>query len=52
MIVKWRLFAAAALVGGYLLISQGIPVIPVLVGCGLAALLTWRLSSRATAQSR
>jgi len=52
MMVKWKFFAGAAFLAAYLLISRGIPIIPVLVGCGLAALITWRKLSRTAAQSR
>jgi len=34
----------------YLLISRGVPLVPVLAGCGLAALMTWRKLSRQSAR--
>jgi len=43
---KWNLFFAAALLGAYMLISHGIPIVPVLGGCALAALFTWRQIAR------
>lgn len=39
---KWNLYFAASLLGAYMLISHGIPIVPVLAGCALAALFTWR----------
>lgn len=39
---KWQYFLAACFFASYLLISKGVPVLPVLAGCGLAAALTWR----------
>lgn len=39
---KWQYFLAACFFASYLLISKGVPLIPVLAGCALAALLTWR----------
>jgi len=52
MMVKWKFFAGAAFLAAYFLISRGIPVFPVLVGCSLAALITWRKLSRTAPQSR
>jgi hypothetical protein len=52
MILKWNLFAASAILAAYFLISRGIPVVPVLAGCGLAALVTWRKLSRSAAKVR
>ena len=49
--VKWKFFAGAAFLAAYFLISR-IPVFPVLAGCGLAALITWRKLSRTAPQSR
>ncbi len=46
MNLKWNLFFAAALLGAYMLISHGIPIVPVLAGCALAALFTWRQIAR------
>jgi len=46
---KWRFFSGAAIVVAYLLISHGVPVIPVLLGCGAAAIFTWRQVRRETA---
>jgi len=39
---RWQFFLAACFFASYLLISKGVPLFPVLAGCGLAALLTWR----------
>lgn len=52
MMLKWNLFAASALIAAYLLISRGVPAVPVLAGCGLAALVTWRKLSRSATQVR
>jgi hypothetical protein len=52
MILKWSFFFGAAVMAAYMLISRGIPVLPVLVGCALAALITWRNVSRRAAQDR
>jgi hypothetical protein len=38
MTITWRLFVPAALLTGYLLITRGVPVLPVLGGCLLAFL--------------
>jgi hypothetical protein len=46
---KWKFFFGAAALAAYLMIAQGVPVVPVLVGCAAAALLTWRKVSRQTA---
>jgi hypothetical protein len=43
---KWHFFLAACFFASYLLISSGVPLLPVLAGCGFAALLTWRQISR------
>lgn len=42
MMVKWSFFAGAAILAAYFLIRGGVPVIPVLAGCAVAALMTWR----------
>jgi hypothetical protein len=39
---KWQYFLAACFFASYLLISKGVPVVPVLAGCAFAAWLTWR----------
>jgi hypothetical protein len=49
---KWQYFLAAVFFGSYLLISRGVPLLPVLIGCAAAALITWRKIARQTAQSR
>ena len=49
---KWHYFIAAAFFGSYMLISRGVPLLPVLLGCAAAALLTWRKLSQQAAQSR
>ena len=35
---NWKFFIPALLFGGYLLISRGAPLAPVLLGCAAAAL--------------
>lgn len=49
MNVKWSFYLGAAVLAAYLLISAGTPVVPVLAGCGLAALFTWRKLARKAA---
>jgi len=49
---KWHYFLAACFFASYLLISRGVPVFPVLAGCGFAAVLTWRQLSRQPAPRR
>ncbi len=41
MELKWRFFAGAGILAGYFLISNGAPVVPVVVGVALAAGLTF-----------
>jgi hypothetical protein len=41
---KWSLFTCAVMLAGYLLLSQGVPLLPVLAGIGLAAIVTLRKS--------
>jgi hypothetical protein len=43
---RWHYFAAAAFFASYLLVSNGVPLIPVILGCTLAAWLTWRKFSQ------
>ncbi|HXM98545.1 MAG TPA: hypothetical protein VN982_08735 [Candidatus Dormibacteraeota bacterium] len=43
---KWSFFIAAAWLATYYLISRGVPVVPVIAGVGLAAVMTWRKLSR------
>jgi hypothetical protein len=38
---KWQYLLAACFFASYLLISKGVPIFPVLAGCGFAAWLTW-----------
>lgn len=52
MKAKWNLFFGASLLAAYMLISHGIPIVPVFAGCGLAALVTWRKLARQSAQGR
>src|SRR5947208_2979302 len=37
MKIKWNLYWAAALFAGYLLVSDGVPLLPVLAGVGITA---------------
>jgi hypothetical protein len=41
---KWGFFVCAVVLAGYLLLSQGVPLLPMLAGVGLAAILTLRKS--------
>jgi len=36
---KWQFFLAVCFFASYLLVSKGVPLFPVLAGCGFAALL-------------
>jgi len=47
---RWHYFLAAAFFASYLLVSHGVPFLPVVLGCVFAALLTWRKLSRQTAR--
>jgi hypothetical protein len=49
---KWQYFLAAVFFASYLLISRGVPLLPVSAGCVIAALITWRKLARQAAQSR
>jgi hypothetical protein len=49
---KWHSFLAACFFASYLLISRGVPLLPVLAGCGFAALLTWRQLARQSSSHR
>ena len=40
--MKWRYFLVAVLVVGYAMLAIGAPLIAVLGGCALAAILNWR----------
>ncbi len=43
MIVKWNFFIAAAFFSGWALISNGVPLAPVMAGIGAAGALNyWR----------
>jgi hypothetical protein len=41
---KGSFFTCAVVLAGYLLLSQGVPLLPVLAGIGVAAILTFRRS--------
>lgn len=49
---KWTFFLGAAALAAYFLIANGMPLFPVLAGCGLAGLVTWWKLSRQTAPTR
>jgi hypothetical protein len=49
---KWQYFLAAIFFASYLLISRGVPLLPVLIGCGIAGLITWRKLAEQSAQTR
>jgi hypothetical protein len=55
MTASWKFFIPAVLMGGYLLVSFGAPLGPVLLGCAAAAaanaLLGWRGRSRQAPRS-
>jgi hypothetical protein len=38
---SWGYFLSAAFFASYLLISNGVPLLPVLAGCGVAAFSMW-----------
>jgi hypothetical protein len=39
---RWIYFLPAAFFASYLLVSHGVSLFPVILGCALAAFLTWR----------
>jgi hypothetical protein len=45
---RWHYFVAAVFFASYLLVSNGVPLLPVIFGCLLAAVLTWRKFPRHT----
>jgi hypothetical protein len=49
---RWHYFLAACFFAGYLLLSRGVPLFPVIAGCVFASLLTWRQLSRVNAPRR
>ncbi len=52
MNLKWSFYFGAVVMAAYLLGSRGVPIVPILAGCGLAALMTWRKMSRQSSQRR
>jgi len=40
--MKWRYFVAAAMSVSIVLIANGVPVLPILVGCGAIAIWNFR----------
>ena len=46
MTSKWKFFFPAVIFGGYILVSRGAPLLAVILGCVVAALLTWLAPSR------
>jgi hypothetical protein len=55
MNASWKFFLPAVLFGGYLLISRGAPLVPVILGCVAAAVINlvmgWRGRSRQAPRS-
>ena len=49
MKIKWNLYWAAALFAGYLLVSNGVPLLPVLAGIGITAGVQFWRSHRLSA---
>jgi len=49
---KWQYFLAAVFFASYLLVSRGVPLLPVLAGCVVAAFVTWRRLARQDARGR
>jgi hypothetical protein len=49
---KWQYFLAAVFFASYLLVSRGVPLLPVLAGCVVAAFVTWWRLPRQDAQGR
>lgn len=39
--MKWKWFGGACIIVGALLIKVGVPVLPVLLGMGIAGYFTW-----------
>ena len=46
--MRWTYFFPAAFFGSYLLLSNGVPLLPVLLGCAAAAAVLWFRKSRET----
>jgi uncharacterized membrane protein len=44
---KWSFFAGAVILAGYMLLSYGAPPVAILIGIGLAAVYTGRISRAA-----
>jgi Flp pilus assembly protein TadB len=49
---KWHYFLAAVFFASYLLVSRGVPLLPVLAGCVMAAFVTWWRLARQNARGR
>ena len=47
---KWQYFLAAVFFASYMLVSRGVPLLPVIAGCAIAALITWWKLARQTAR--
>jgi len=44
---KWRYFFGACILSVGLLLKAGVPIVPLVLGLGAAAYVTWRKSRRA-----
>ena len=42
--MNWKFFLGACILATGLLIKAGAPLVPLVIGIGFAALVTWRLS--------
>jgi hypothetical protein len=47
---RWKYFIGASILAAGLLVKAGAPLVPVVLGLGVAAFLTWKKNSRPTNQ--
>ena len=44
--MKWKFFIGSCILAGGLMIKFGAPIIPVVLGIALAAVISWRIRQR------
>lgn len=44
---KWKLFIGASILAAGLLVKAGAPVVPIVLGIAVAAIVTWKTDRRA-----
>ncbi len=49
---RWRYFLGASILAAGLLLKAGVPIVPLVLGLGLAAFLTWKNSRSSKNQPR